>query len=73
MKNSKFVICIDNSAYLASLEIRKIYEVVPDSDATKTHQVRVVDESGDTYLFPASCFIDAKLSKETRDAVAKVA
>lgn len=73
MKNSKFVICIDNSAYLASLEIRKIYEVVPDSDATKTHQVRVVDESGDTYLFPASCFIDAKFSKEIREAISKVA
>ena len=73
MKNSKFVICIDNSAYLASLEIRKIYEVVPDSDATKTHQVRVVDESGDTYLFPTSCFIDAKLSKEIREAISKVA
>ena len=73
MKNSKFVICIDNSAYLASLAIRNIYEVVPDSDATKTHQVRVVDESGDTYLFPASCFIDAKFSKEIREAISKVA
>ncbi|RLA48611.1 MAG: hypothetical protein DRR42_16565 [Gammaproteobacteria bacterium] len=73
MKNPKFVICINNSEYPASLEKRKIYEVLPDSDAAKTKQIRVVDESGEDYLFPASCFIDAKLSKETRDAVAKVA
>jgi hypothetical protein len=51
----------------------KIYEVLPDADAAKTQQIRVVDESGEDYLYPAACFIDAKLSKETRDAVAKVA
>jgi len=73
MKNSEFVICIDNSEYPASLEIRKIYAVLPDSDAVKTHQIRIVDESGDDYLFPASCFIDAKLSKEIREAISKVA
>ena len=73
MKDLKFVICIDNSKYPASLEKRKIYEVLPDSDAAKIKQIRVVDESGEDYLYPASCFIDANLSKETRDAVAKVA
>ena len=73
MKDSKFVICINNSEYPASLEKLKIYEVLPDSDAVKTKQIRVVDESGEDYLYPASCFIDAKLSKKTRDAVAKVA
>ena len=73
MKNSKFVICIDNSKYPASLEKLKIYEVLSDSDAAKTKQIGVVDESGEDYLYPASCFIDAKLSKETLDAVAKVA
>ena len=73
MKDPKFVICIDNSEYPASLERRKIYEVLPDSDAAKIKQIRVVDESGEDYLYPASCFVDANLSKETRDAVAKVA
>ena len=73
MKDSKFVICIDNSEYPASLEKRKIYEVLPDSDAAKIEHIRVVDESGEDYLYPASCFIDANLSKETRDAVAKAA
>ena len=73
MKDSKFVICIENSEYPASLEKRKIYEVFPDSDAEKIEHIRIVDESGEDYLYPASCFIDANLSKETRDAVAKAA
>jgi hypothetical protein len=73
MKDSKFVICIENSDYPASLEKRKIYEVLPDKDAEKIEHVRIIDESGEDYLYPASCFIDANLSKETRDAVSKAA
>ena len=73
MKDSKFVICIDNSDYPASLEKRKIYEVLPDKDAEKIEHIRVLDESGEDYLYPASYFIDANLSKETRDAVSKAA
>jgi hypothetical protein len=73
MKDLKFVICIDNSEYPVSLEKRKIYETLPDSDAVKTNQTRVIDESGKDYLYPVSCFIDAEFSKETREAVAKVA
>ncbi len=73
MKDSKFVICIDNADYPVSLEKRKIYEVLSDPDAEKIGHVRVVDESGEDYLYPASCFVDANLSKETRDAVAKAA
>jgi len=73
MKNSKFVICIDNSDYPASLEKRKIYEILPDEEAKKLEHMRVIDESGEDYLYPASCFIDANLSKETQDAVSKAA
>jgi len=73
MKDSKFVICIDNSDYPASLEKRKIYEVLPDKDAEKIEYIRVIDESGEDYLYPASCFIDANFSKETRDEVSKAA
>lgn len=73
MKDSKFVICIDNSDYPASLEKRKIYETLPDKDAEKIEHLRIIDESGEDYLYPASCFIDANLSKETREAVSKAA
>ncbi len=73
MKNTKFVICIENSDYPISLEIRKIYEALSDSDAAKIDQIRVIDESGEDYLYPTSCFVDAKLSKETQAAVTKAA
>jgi len=73
MKELRFVICIDNSEYPAALEKRKIYKVLPDADAANTNHIRVVDESGEDYLFPVSCFIDANLSKEARDAITKVA
>ena len=73
MKQAKFVICIDNSDYPASLEVRKIYEAVADADAAQTGQIRVIDESGEDYLFPEACFIDANLSKEILAAVVKAA
>ena len=73
MKQPKFVICIDNSDYPASLEKRKIYETLADKEAASLGQIRVIDESGDDYLYPASCFIDANLSKETQAALVKAA
>ena len=73
MKDTRFVICIDNSDFPVSLEIRKIYKAISDSDAAKTEQIRVIDESGEDYLYPISCFIDANFSKKTQEAVAKVA
>ena len=73
MKNTKFVICIENSDYPVSLEKRKIYEALSDSDAAKTDQIRVIDESGEDYLYPTKCFVDAKLSKETQAAVTRAA
>ena len=73
MTQARFVICIDNSDFPASLEKRKLYRVVPDPDAAKISQIRVVDESGEDYLYPAACFISADLSREALDAVGKVA
>ena len=48
----QFVICIRNDNYPASLEKRKIYEVVPDTEAEEHFQIRVIDESGEDYLYP---------------------
>jgi len=58
MNKSKFVICIDNSDYPASLEKRKIYESLADSDAEKQGQIRIIDESGDDYLYPTEYFVE---------------
>lgn len=73
MKQSKFVICIDNSEYPVSLEKRKIYESLPDEEGASLGQIRVIDESGDDCLYPESCFIDANLSKKTQAALVKAA
>lgn len=51
-----FVVCIDNSGYAASLQRRKLYRVVPDADARKHNQIRVIDASGEDYLYSASLF-----------------
>ena len=53
----RFAICIDNSEYPASLELHKIYRVLPDKDAERDGDLRVVDESGEDYLYPAAYFV----------------
>ena len=73
MKQPKFVICIENSDYPASLEKRKIYQVMPDEDAAKIAYLRVVDESGEDYLYPSSCFIDAHLPADVQAAIVQAA
>jgi hypothetical protein len=59
MSAHKLSICIDKSDYPASLEKRKIYELIPDAEAEQLGQFRIVDESGEDYLYPSSLFIDA--------------
>jgi len=73
MSQSKFVICIENQDYPVSLEKRKIYEVVPDPESEEIGHIRVVDESGEDYLYPSTCFIDAHLPKDVQAAIVKAA
>lgn len=56
MSKHEFAICVDNRNYEVSLEVRKLYEVVDDADAEKHGQIRVIDESGEDYLYPATAF-----------------
>jgi len=73
MSKRNFVICIDNSDYPASLEKRKIYEALADESASGLGHIRVIDESGEDYLYPASCFVDAHLPEAVEEAVANAA
>ncbi|GDZ95773.1 hypothetical protein PA905_42030 [Planktothrix agardhii CCAP 1459/11A] len=50
----QFVFCINNQDYSDSLEIRKIYQVLPDSKANSHQMLRIIDESGEDYLYPVS-------------------
>jgi len=58
---ARFVVCINNEGYQASLERRKIYQVLPDKEAESHKMLRIVDESGEDYLFPASFFSPIRL------------
>ena len=65
----QFVICIANKGYAASLELRKIYQVVPDKAASTLHQIRVIDESGEDYLYPEDFFVPVQLPQAVERAV----
>ena len=52
-----FAICIHNGQYAGTLELRKVYEVIDDPVAQKRNFMRVVDESGEDYLYPQSWFV----------------
>lgn len=54
---SSYVVCIENSAYPASLELRKIYQRLPDPRAEEDGLIRVIDESGEDYLYPTRYFV----------------
>ncbi|HTY83927.1 MAG TPA: hypothetical protein VMB19_06900 [Silvibacterium sp.] len=68
-REAQFVICIENKGYVASLEPRKIYQVVPDKAAFKLHQIRVIDESGEDYLYPVEYFVPVQLPLAVERAV----
>jgi hypothetical protein len=57
----RFAVCINNDDYPVSLELHKIYRVLPDEDAESDGDLRVVDESGEDYLYPAQRFILVEL------------
>jgi hypothetical protein len=68
LAKAEFVICIKNVGYAASLEVRKLYRVVPDAHAVEHHMVRVVDESGEDYLYPMDYFVPVKLPQAVVEA-----
>jgi hypothetical protein len=65
---TQYVVCISNKDYPTSLETRKIYQTIPDSDAVKHQMIRVIDESGEDYLYPSNFFILIQLPKAVKEA-----
>ena len=57
----KFAVCINDSE--PDLELRKIYKVLPDTAAARDHHLRIIDESGEDYLYPASFFVFVEVPK----------
>jgi len=67
----RFAVCIRNDGFEASLERNKIYLVRPDADAEKDGDIRVVDESGEDYLYPAEWFVAVEVPKAVQDSLLK--
>ena len=65
-KSQAFVLCIDNEGWSASLRVRKVYPVLEYSSAAQNQMVRVVDESGEDYLYPEACFVPIELPRRAR-------
>ena len=65
----QLVLCLRNKGYEVSLERRKIYQVLPDQDAARHGQLRVIDESGEDYLYPEGFFVPITLPSTLRRAV----
>jgi hypothetical protein len=64
----RFVLCIRNDDYPASLELRKVYRVLPDRIAAKEKMLRLIDESGEDYLYPADFFVPITVPKKVQAA-----
>src|SRR2546423_313630 len=68
-----FVICIRNDDYPASLELRKLYIVLSDTFASDHEMLRIIDESGEDYLYPESYFVRVELSRAVERTLRKIA
>ena len=64
-----YVVCVDNSDYPVSLELHKIYRTLPDVVAARTGDLRIVDESGEDYLFPGSSFVAINPPARVRSSI----
>lgn len=69
----QFAVCIDNGGYPASLVLHKIYRVMPDDQAAADGDIRVIDESGEDYLYPAARFAEIDLPQPIRNLILRAA
>jgi hypothetical protein len=67
----KYVICLSNEGYAASLEVRKLYELIPDTKAGAVHCIRIVDEDGEDYVYPEKLFMQMEVPEPVSRALHK--
>jgi hypothetical protein len=68
-KSARLLVCLRNDGYEADLQVGKAYLSLPDADGEREGYVRVVDESGEDYLYPAEAFLPVSLSREVELAL----
>lgn len=59
--NAKYVMCVANGGNLVSLTLRRVYKVIPDEKGEKRKMIRIVDDTGEAYLFSATCFVPVQI------------
>ena len=69
-RKGRYVLCVNNGSYKASLEPRKVYRVVADPAAEAKALLRVIDESGEDYLFPARLFVPIEIPEKAEPVFA---
>jgi hypothetical protein len=69
----RFVVCVRNDGYEASLERNKIYPALPDEEAERDGDLRIIDESGEDYLFSADRFVAIEVPAAVRASILKAA
>ena len=67
---TRFVVCVRNKGYPASLEVRKVYKVLPDPEGEKHGLLRVIDEDGEDYLYPRDYFVPIAVGSSAARAIA---
>ena len=72
-QKKRFVVCVRNTGYPASLELRKLYQAVPDPEAESHGLLRVIDESGEDYLYPQKFFMSLDLPNSVEGALRRAA
>ncbi len=68
-----FAICLHNGEYAGTLDLRKVYEVLDDPIAAKRNFIRVIDESGEDYLYPASWFVSVAIPESVEQLLHELA
>ena len=63
---TRFVICVNDGGYVDDLKVRTVYQLLPDDSAAKSDYLRIVDESGEDYLYPAHLFVPIELPSESK-------
>ena len=65
----RFAVCVNNVTYVDDLKVRTIYQVLPDESAARSNYIRVVDETGEDYLYPADLFVLIDVPPEAQKAL----
>ena len=71
--NNQYVICIDNKGYNFSLTLHKVYQVLPDAEAAEDGMIRIIDDTGEDYLFGEQRFVPVELPPAAVESFAKIA